>query len=203
MTEIYPSLLLQFKLSSLGVLSYGISHFKDWETISLGITETPRVVQLIFRSHLKVGLLVGRDLSYRECLNDGNTILASLSIFPQFKLSCFEIESLPASNFKDWKKIWIDIDYRKLGVRLGWTLKVEIRHYWYTTAPPRVLGCDWEWEAGECFYLCELRYRQFHKNEHFEESCELHWNVNKQALVNCQALVPESPRPKFRGMGWQ
>ena len=153
MTQIYPSLLLQFKLSSLGVISYGISHFKDWETISLGITETPRVVQVIFRSHLKVGLFVGCDLSYRKCLNDDNAILASLSIFPQFKLSCFEIERLPKSNFKDWKKIWIDIDYRKLGVRLGWTLKVKIRHYWYP-APPRVLGSDWEWEAGECFYLC-------------------------------------------------
>ena len=144
MTEIYPSLLLQYKLSSLEVISYGISHFKDWETISPGIT-----VQVI-RSHLKVGLFIGCDLSCRKCLNDGNAILASLSMFPQFKLSCFEIESLPTSNFKDWEKIWIDIDYRKLGVRMGWTLKVEIRHYWYTD-PPRVFRCDWEWKAGECF----------------------------------------------------
>ena len=101
-------------------------------SLLLGITETQRVVQVNFRSHLKVGLFVGRDLSCRKCLNDGNAFLASLSMFPQFKLSCFEIESLPTSNFKYWEKIWIDIDYRKLGVRMGWTLKVEIRHYWYT-----------------------------------------------------------------------
>lgn len=69
--------------------------------ISLGITETPRVVQVNFRLHLKVGLVLGRDLSYRKYLNDGNVILASLSIFLQFKLSCFEIESLPTCNFKD------------------------------------------------------------------------------------------------------
>ena len=31
------------------------------------------------------------------------------------------MESLPTSNFKDWEKVWrIDIDFRKLGVRLGW-----------------------------------------------------------------------------------
>ena len=90
-------------------------------SLLLGITETQRVVQVNFRSHLKVGLFVGRDLSCRKCLNDGKAFLASLWMFPQFKLSCFEIESLPTSNFKDWEKVWrIDIDFRKLGVRLGW-----------------------------------------------------------------------------------
>ena len=76
----------------LGMLRMRLSHsLQGWSSVriqpSLGITETTRVVQVIFRSHLKVGRVLGRNLSCRKYLNYGYAILASLSLF-LFNLNC-------------------------------------------------------------------------------------------------------------------
>ena len=50
-------------------------------------------------------------------------------------------------------------------------------------------------EAGEFegFYICGLRYRQFHKNEHFGDSCELlgALKVKQNLIVKFLSLSPQ------------